>query len=400
MREFKKDFIVVGGGIVGLTIARALKLKYPNAEIVVLEKESVLGLHGSGRNSGVVHSGIYYPPNSLKAKICVSGAKAMKAYCEEYALPLLRMGKVIISTKEENDSQIDMLYQRAITNGVNVSIVDRQALAAIEPEASTRAETALHSPDTAVVDPSAVIQAVQAELWRLGVEILFDVKIKSVFPDHSEIHTNIGKFVYGKLFNATGQHSDHIAHLFQVGRRYTMLPFKGQYYALADNSHFSFNGLIYPVPDMNMPFLGVHTVKTAHNKIYFGPSAVPAFGRENYVGFKGVEPNESVKIIRLLLAQYYYNNQGFRNYAHSEAVRIFKSKFVEAIQALVPRLRGADIIGSSKVGLRAQLLDLDKKELVGDFVVEAKDNTVHVLNAVSPAFTCSFGFAQWIVDNY
>ncbi len=392
-----RDFVVIGAGIVGLTIARLLKMQNPNAKVVVFEKEGLLGLHGSGRNSGVLHSGIYYAPDSLKAKICVSGSQKMARYCKDNNLPFNNMGKVIISTKPENDKQIDVLHARAIANNVNAKVIDREELRNIEPEANNRAEKALYSPTTSVIDPKSVLGFIHQEISELGVELIFGLQIKLVDSDASTIKTNHGEFKYGKLFNAAGQYSDKVAHLFGAGRRYTMIPFKGQYYALKNSENFTFNGLIYPVPDLNMPFLGVHSVKTINDEIYFGPSAVPALGRENYSGIEGIRLSESMDIALHLLKQFYYNKQGFRSYAYEEATRIFKRNFVKGVKALVPNIKSSSINMSSKVGIRAQLVDTQARELVTDFVVEHKDNATHILNAISPAFTCSFSFAEWVV---
>jgi len=396
----KADYIIIGGGIVGITIARALKIKEPDSTVTVLEKENSLGVHGSGRNSGVVHSGIYYPPGSLKARICTSGARSMMDYCSINDLPMDRMGKVVVSTKPENDKQIDMLYDRAIANGVEVSLLDSNQLRELEPHANRRCGKALYSPNTSVVDPKSVLECIRKEVLLLGVKIKYDCKVISADPDHSKVMTAHGGFIYGKLFNTSGQYSDKLAGLFQVGKNYTMLPFRGQYYKLKNTDKYVFNGLIYPVPDLNVPFLGVHTVKAVNGDIYFGPSAVPALGRENYSGLKAIEASDCFNIAYQLCKQFYYNNQGFRKYAKDEIVRVFEKGFVDGVRDLVPEVDRKDIVKCDKVGIRAQLVDLSKQELVSDFVVEKKENTVHVLNAVSPAFTCSFSFAEWIVNTF
>ena len=396
----QSDYIIIGGGIVGLTIARALLMKDAAATVLVLEKEERLGLHGSGRNSGVVHSGIYYSPETLKAKICTSGARAMIDYCENNNLPMDKMGKVIVSTKPDNDSQINFLYERAIANGVKVEVLDKKQLKEREPHANSRCEKALYSPNTSVVDSKSVLEHVRKEFVSMGGDIKYGHKVIDADPDASKIITTHGIFFYKKLFNASGQYSDKVAKLFQVGKAYTMLPFRGQYYKLENIKKYDFNGLIYPVPDLNFPFLGVHTVKTVSNEIYFGPSAIPALGRENYSFFKNIEISDSVNITYQLFRQFYHNRQNFRKYAKEEIIRVFDRGFIDAIKSLVPDISKKDIVKCNKVGIRAQLVDLSKKELVGDFVVEGKDNTVHVLNAVSPAFTCSFAFAEWLIEKY
>jgi L-2-hydroxyglutarate oxidase len=187
-------------------------------------------------------------------------------------------------------------------------------------------------------------------------------------------------------------------HAFGLGERYAMLPFKGLYWKLAPDALLTINGPIYPVPDLNVPFLGVHFTKRVDGEVHLGPTAIPAFGRENYAGLTGLAPAEIVPILSRLLGQYWGNKQGFRAYAHAESLRFFKTRFVEAAQALVPGLEGRHLIKSDKVGIRAQLLDKEKGELVMDFLVQQAPGSTHVLNAVSPAFTSAFAFARLVLD--
>jgi L-2-hydroxyglutarate oxidase LhgO len=393
------DAIIIGAGITGLSIARELKRQSSGISILILEKEQRLGAHGSGRNSGVLHSGVYYPETSLKAKVCGRGAAAMAAFCEEYDLPINRIGKVIVPVRGEDDPQLELLYTRANNNGANVSMLDEFQLRDIEPEARSATGRALYSPDTAVVDPKSILECLYTLLRSEGVDILFNSPVLKADPDKNQVEISPDKkFTYGRLFNATGQFTDRIAHIFGIGKKYTLLPFKGIYYKLCKGSGLHINSLIYPVPDLNVPFLGVHSVKSIDDEIYFGPTAVPAFGREHYQGLKGIELQDGLSISYHLLQQYVRNRQGFRQFAHEEAGRFMKKKFTEAAQVLVPNLRQEHLVTSNKIGIRAQLLDREKHELVMDFLIERKDNTVHVLNAVSPAFTSAFEFAKHVVS--
>ena len=393
----KYDYIIIGAGITGLAIARELIDGEPDATVLIVDKETGSGAHGSGRNSGVLHSGIYYDEHSLKAKVCADGAKELAQYCDDNNLPIDRMGKVIVPVREADDPQVDLLYHRGKANGANVSIIDRQQLKEIEPEAATMSGRALHSPDTAVIDPLAVLEQLVQELTKKGVEIQYSSPVLAADPDNSTVHINGRNVRYNQLFNATGQFADHIASMFGVGSQYTLLPFKGIYYALDEQSNIHLNGLVYPVPDLEVPFLGVHSVRTIQGKVYLGPTAVPAFGRENYNGLRGIEPGKAISISYQLAQQYVRNNQGFRKFTHDEAGRFLKTKFVEAAKMLIPRLRKAHLQPSDKVGIRAQLLNKQSHELVMDFLVERKDNTVHILNAVSPAFTSAFAFARHVI---
>jgi len=393
------DLIILGAGITGLSVARERIKIDPDCRILVIEKERRIGMHGSGRNSGVLHSGIYYPSDTLKAKFCSEGSKLMASYCEKYNLPLMKCGKVILPTKSEDEDQIDLLYKRGVKNGASVKIISQKELREIEPEASTIAQRALYSPNTSVIDPYAVLSKIQSELNNSDVIILFNEKVISANPDQSTITTNKdNNFKYKHLINCTGQYSDVVSKLFNVGKKYTLLPFKGLYYGLSKNSNIRLNGLIYPVPDLSVPFLGIHSVKLVNGSVYFGPTAIPAFGRENYQGFEGVNIKDASSISYHLLRQYISNKKGFRAYTHQEASRFLKSEFLKSIQSLVPNLSSNDLVISHKVGIRAQLLDTKHNELVMDFVVEKVDNTTHVLNAVSPAFTSAFSFAKYILN--
>jgi len=392
------DYIIIGAGIVGLTVARELRRREPNAAILMLEKEQEVGMHGSGRNSGVLHSGIYYPEGSLKAKMCSSGSKLMAEYCDNNKLPIARLGKVILPVREDDGPQLSLLFNRAKANGARVELLDEKQLQALEPSTRTATGKALFSPDTAVVDPKAIVKHLLVELQGMGVEVQFGAKIVHVDAARSLLRSNSGDHGYGWLFNSSGQYADKVGKLFGVGDSYTLLPFKGIYYRLSPASKVVCNGLIYPVPDLNVPFLGVHYTKKIDGNVYLGPTAVPALGREHYRGIEGLDLIESVSILFRLGQQYALNRQGFRNFSHAEALRFFKPKFAEAARSLTPALNDGDLLASDKVGIRAQLLDLKKHELVMDFVVENGENSTHILNAISPAFTSSMSFAKYIVD--
>lgn len=400
MPDFHYDYAVIGAGITGLAIARSLAKAHPGATIGLFEKEPRPGLHGSGRNSGVLHSGIYYPETSLKAQFCAEGSRQLAAFCEDQGLPVCRMGKVIVPTRPDQDGQLDLLYRRGLRNGAEVRIIDGSELKAIEPEAATVSGRALHSPGTAVVDPAQVLQRLCRLLAAQGIGFHYNCELTAVSPEQNRFLTRAGDTVfYGALYNAAGQHADRIAHLTGTAGEYTLLPFKGLYFSLDPRSNIHLNGLIYPVPNLNVPFLGVHSVKKITGEIYFGPTAIPALGREHYSALEGLEPFEATKILANLAIQYWQNRQGFRTYAHAEAARFLKSRFAAAARILVPKLKTAHLLPSAKVGIRAQLLNTRTRQLEMDFLVHRRDNTVHVLNAVSPAFTSAFPFADHVVNS-
>lgn len=398
MKVLYVDFAVVGAGIVGVAIARELKRRHPGASIAVFDKEKSPGLHGSGRNSGVLHSGIYYPEQSLKAKMCADGARLMGEYCDVHGLPIRRLGKVIVPTRPEEQGMLEILMQRGRANGADVAMLDAQQLHDIEPDVRSATGMALHSPRTAVVDPKSILLHMVGRLAEEGVRFCFGAGLECADAQDSSMTIGGERVGYGVLFNAAGQHADRVAHLFGAGTDYMLLPFKGIYYHLRADSGIRCNGLIYPVPDLNVPFLGVHFTRKIDGDVFLGPTAIPAFGRENYRGLVGLDLRESLQILYRLAQQYALNRQGFRRFSHAEALRFFKGRFVEAARALVPGLRAGHLEASDKVGIRAQLLHVGSHELVTDFVVERRCNTVHVLNAISPAFTSAMSFAKHIVD--
>lgn len=395
------DFIVLGAGIVGLSIARELKNRNPKLKILVIEKEKELALHSSGRNSGVLHSGIYYPPNTLKAKVCVEGSKELARYCEEKKIPLLKLGKILVPTRLEDDKQLDVLYERGTANKVNVDWLNSEELRKLEPEARSASGRALFVKSTSVSDAKKVTQSVAEDIKLLGVEIVYDQKIIKVDNQNKTLTSSDSKsYHYGHVINTTGLHADSVAQLFGVGHNYTLLPFKGLYWRLREDSGIKINHLIYPVPDLRVPFLGVHTTTSVDSKVYLGPTAVPAFGRENYHGLDDVSFAELCKIVYLITGQFINGRDGFRRLAWQEGTRYFKGQFVEAAKALLPRLKSEHLVRCDKVGIRAQMFDKTQKSLVMDFLVERGPNSTHILNAISPAWTSAFAFARFVLDEF
>jgi len=375
------DTIIVGGGIVGLAIARELLSRDPKQRIAVFEKEPELGKHASGRNSGVLHSGIYYPPASLKGRLCTEGSRLMREYCDERKLPIARIGKVIVPANDADDAQLEVLLERARANGARAEIVAD----AREYEPEARPGRALFSPDTSVVDPKRILASIADELRAAGVEFVFNREV-----------TEIDRGTYGFLVNAAGLHADRIARPYGVGERYTILPFRGRYYKL--HAPFVIRRLVYPIPDLRVPFLGVHFTNAVDGTTYIGPTAMPALGRENYSGVHGIRIGDATSIATTIVRQYASNKQGFRTLLHHEAARLLKGNFAAAGRALVPRLETKHLTPSTKAGIRAQLFDRVKNELVMDFVVERGERSLHILNAVSPGFTTAFSFARFALD--
>lgn len=392
------DFVIVGAGIVGLALARELRRAHPTAGILVLEKELGLGQHASGRNSGVLHSGIYYAAGSVKGRICAQGARELAQYCDEERLPISRCGKVIVPAADGDDAQLDELLRRATSNGVRAEIIGERPLREIEPETRSYSGRALYCLDTAVVDPKAILQRLSRSLLADRVQVLFGHPAERVDVGTGTIHVRGSSVSFGHLFNAAGLHADRVARAFGAGARYVILPFKGLYRRLLRESELHIRGLIYPVPDLKVPFLGIHFTRAVGGDTYVGPTAVPALGRENYEGIHGIKLWEALSIGSRVVGQYIRNRQGFRRFAHTEALQVMKGAFVRAAQALVPRLQPQHLTRSAKVGIRAQLVDRTTHELVLDFVVESVGRSTHILNAVSPGFTSAFPFARMVLD--
>jgi (S)-2-hydroxyglutarate dehydrogenase len=396
----RADFVIIGAGIVGLSVARALAAQYPQKKIIILEKERKLGLHASGRNSGVLHSGIYYQEESLKAKFCREGAQLIARYCDEYTLPIHRTGKLIVPQSEHDIPVLDMLYQRAQNNGAKVSLMTANDVKSLEPSVRVIGDNALFSPETAVVDPKAILLHVYQNLLSKQVAFYFNSYCTQVNTKQRMVTAGRHVISYGHLFNTAGLHADTVARACGLEDRYTMVPFKGLYYELLPTSTIQVKHLIYPVPDMNVPFLGVHVTRDIQGKVYLGPTAIPALGREHYRGLDGLDVPDACRTLWVLGQQYRHNKQGFRRYAHQEIPRFLPSRFLASVQALIPALRKRDVARSTKVGIRAQVLDKQKQELVMDFLVRKTAHETHILNAVSPAFTSAFSFANYVVDGF
>lgn len=392
------DWVIVGGGIVGLTIARHLRTRFPKDSIAIFEKETSLGAHASGRNSGVLHAGIYYTPGTLKARLSVEGAQLLRDYCLERSLPFMACGKILVPMEASHQRQISTLVKNALSNGVSVQVLDRVELLKREARLAPHIEEGLYSPDTSVFAPLSVMKSLADELIQkslalyMGEPVLqFHMKTRSLKTPHST-------YSYGHLINAAGAYAVDIAHAYGVARQYSILPFKGSYYKLKPESAEKIRHHIYPFPDLRLPFLGVHFTKSLDGTVYVGPNAFPAFGLENYRSLKGVDWNRLPSFFSKLAWQYFKNENGLRQHIHNEVYRFSKSNFLKEAKKLVHDLQADDLLPTSKVGIRPQLYNKSDRSLVMDFLIEKGPHSTHVLNAVSPAFTCSLSFAKFLVE--
>ncbi len=396
--QLRCDYLIIGAGIIGLALARELKARFPAAAILVIEKEADVAYHGSGRNSGVLHAGFYYTADSLKARFTRDGNRMLKEYVKQRGLAINECHKVVVASDESEIEGVRELQRRGERNGVEVRIIDEQELAEIDPNARTTG-IALYSPSTATVDPAQVCHALRADLEKAGVRFLFGQGYVGR-QGQSAVVTAAGVTIEsGLIINAAGLYADRIARDFGFSRNYTIIPFKGIYlkYTGPDKPVCT---NIYPVPNLKNPFLGVHYTVTVDGAIKIGPTAIPAFWRRNYAGLEHFSMGELMEIIGWEARLFLGDNFGFRSLALSELKKYDRSYFTGLATKMVKQIDTSGFNQWSKPGIRAQLLNTTTKELVQDFVVEGDGRSVHVLNAVSPAFTCSFPFAAWVVDTY
>ncbi len=394
----QSDYLIIGAGIIGLAIARELRSRYPKASITIIDKEPDVAYHSSGRNSGVLHAGFYYSADSLKAKFTRDGNFAMKEFCRQKGLKLNECEKVVVA---KDESELEPLYEldrRGKRNGVDVKIITEAEMKEIDPNAKTF-KFALYSPSTATVDPTELNKAVRDELLDHGVKFMFGEGYKRKV-DGNTIETTGGKRLSAnKVINTAGLYADKIARDFGFSQHYTIIPFKGIYlkYTKKDKP---IKTNIYPVPNLKNPFLGVHYTITVDGTIKIGPTSIPAFWRENYKGMDNFKAGEMGNVLGWESRLFLSNAFGFRGLAFDEMKKYNKSYFVNLATSMVHHIDKSGFTEWSKPGIRAQLLNTKTLELVMDFVVEGDSTTIHVLNAVSPAFTCSFPFAKWVVENY
>jgi L-2-hydroxyglutarate oxidase len=396
MARKNSDFLIIGAGIIGLSLARELRRIFPDKKIIVIEKETDTAMHGSGRNSGVLHAGFYYSANTMKAKFTRDGNSEMSAYCVANGLPVNRCRKVVVATNEEELPALFELGKRGRDNGVDVKLIDEKEVAAIDPNARTY-KNALYSPTTSTIDPIAICNSLKNELTGGGVEFHFSCAYLKNLKSNA-VQTGRGVFEAEFIINAAGLYADTIARDFGFSMDYVIIPFKGIYLKYKNERPVTTN--IYPVPNLKNPFLGVHFTITVDGTIKIGPTAIPAFWRENYQGLGNFKAGECMQILLEEAGLFLRNDFGFRSLALQEIKKYNKKYLVGLASRLVKSIDPAGFKAWSRPGIRAQLMHSRKKELVQDFVVEGDARSVHVLNAVSPAFTCSFPFSRWVVENY
>jgi (S)-2-hydroxyglutarate dehydrogenase len=388
------DLAIIGGGIVGLATARALLERFPSLRLVLCEKEAELGTHQTGHNSGVIHSGIYYKPGSFKARLCVEGVRLMMDFCDTHGIKYDRCGKVIVATSEEELPRLRNLYERGVANGVpGVAMIDAARAREIEPHVS--AVAAIHSPNTAIVDYSEVTAALGRELISRGVTIEYNFPVSSITRVRGggvAVSTQHHTITAGRIVNCAGLYSDVVARLAGAPTEVQIIPFRGEYYFLRPEREGLVKGLIYPVPDPEFPFLGVHFTRTIHGEVEAGPNAVLAFAREGY-RWSSFKPLEFAGTLRY--AGFWSMARKYWKVGAWEVQRsLLKKKFVESLQRLVPELKSEDITPGGS-GVRAQAVRPDGA-LLDDFSIVTSAEAIHVLNAPSPGATASLAIGRHI----
>lgn len=386
------DFLVIGGGIIGINIARELKKLFSDSKVILIEKERECGLHASGRNSGVLHAGFYYSPDSLKAKFTRLGNKLLTEYCETKKIAINKCGKLVVAKDSSDLMFLDELLKRGKINGIELEEISEDEARKIEPRVKTF-QRALFSPTTSTVDPYEVLQAMKYDAINEGIEIHSDARF--IKKNSKNILTSKSNYQAGYIVNASGLYADKIALEFGFSERFRILPFKGLYlYSNEPSGAIRTN--IYPVPDLRNPFLGVHFTVTVDGRIKIGPTAIPAFWREHYRAFENFKFSELMEIINREIGLFVSSNFDFKRLAFEEIMKYSRSHMVSLASSLIKNINEEHYMKWGKPGIRAQLLDIKEKKLEMDFVVEGDDKSMHVLNAVSPAFTCSIPFSQYV----
>jgi L-2-hydroxyglutarate oxidase len=388
------DCLVVGGGIVGLATAAALLEREPDRSVLVLEKEQMWAAHQTGRNSGVIHSGIYYKPGSLKARLAKEGNRSMVEFCQTHRLPYEICGKVIVATENAQLPLLENLYQRGLQNGLEVSRLEAAQVREIEPH--VRCLCGVRVPSTGIVDYKQVCAKLAEAIRQKGGQLRLGTEVRHIRERSRTqlVETNQGAFEAALLVNCAGLHSDRVARLNGVSSDAKIVPFRGEYYELRPDRRYLVKTLIYPVPNPAFPFLGVHFTRMIDGSIHAGPNAVLSFKREGYrkTDFSLRDFSEVMLFPGFWRLAARNAREGLKEMVRS----VSKAKFVQSLQALIPEVRPEDLVPSA-AGVRAQALRRTG-DLVDDFLILDAPHAVHVCNAPSPAATASLEIGKSIAE--
>lgn len=395
MSPQRYDVAVVGGGIIGLATAMRLTQAFPRHKVAVLEKEPGIARHQTGHNSGVIHAGIYYAPGSQKANFCSTGGKLLREFCDRHAIPYQMCGKVIVATSEAELPRLEELHRRGAANGAEgLEVIGQARLRELEPHAA--GIRAILSPNTGIIDYAMVAQAYATEMREGGGDLLVDSKVHGITRRDGALHleTSRGDVSAKYLINCAGLQADSVARMMGVDVGVRIIPFRGEYYSIrAERSHLV-KGLIYPVPNPRLPFLGVHFTKRVSGVIEAGPNAVLAFARE---GYKKTSLSLGDTVGTLTYPGFWRMSMAhWKTGVHEQYRSLVKAAFVRSLQTLVPEIRSEDL-DDPGAGVRAQAVDR-KGRLLQDFSIAETEGAIHVLNAPSPGATSSLAISRYIVD--
>ena len=392
------DQIIIGAGIVGISLGLALLERDPSRKVLIIDKEGKPGIHASGRNSGVLHAGFYYSPDSLKAKFCRLGNLELRKFCKENNLQILETGKVVVCQDKQDIARLEELYRRGVANEVNIEILDSKDLEKIEPAAQT-VDKFIWSPTTAVGNPKDVINKLAEKFTKSGGSFSFNAQVQLIEKDNEVlVKTKTAMYNTKSIINSAGAYAADLAKQVNVGTEYVCLPFLGAY---KKSKLLSINPkrLVYPVPNPVNPFLGVHTTITLNNEIKIGPTAFPVIGKEQYKLTDGFNLKELAEFFTSTTALLKSDSVDLLSLAKEEALKLFKKPLLNRTRKLSNSLDSNTNWVKYPSGIRAQIINTETKAIEMDYIVESDKNVVHILNAVSPGWTSSIPFAHWVVEN-
>ena len=392
------DYVIIGAGIIGISLGIELLTQKPTKKILIIDKETRPGVHASGRNSGVLHAGFYYSPDSLKAKFCKQGNLELKKFCNTNNLEVKETGKVVVCQDKNDVTRLMNLFERGIANGVEIELLESKELSRIEPAAQT-VDKFIWSPTTAVGNPKEIIKKLAEKFTKMGGLFRFNSRVKLINKSNEVLIEGDGYILSAtSIINSAGAYASELAKQVGVGHEYVCLPFLGAY----RKSEFVAGNpkrLVYPVPNPINPFLGVHTTNTLFDEIKIGPTAFPVIGKEQYKfldGFNAKELRDFYLATKTLLKSDSVNILGL---AKSEGIKLFKRPLIKKAKRLTNALDLNQKWKNYPAGIRAQIVNLDTKVIEMDYIVRSDKNVVHILNAVSPGWTSSIPFSRWIVEN-
>ena len=396
MHPQKCDVLIIGGGVIGLSIGIACLESKPSQKVIIAEKEKTLGLHASGRNSGVLHAGFYYSPDSLKAKFCREGNQELRRVAKRHGIPVRDVGKVVLARNSVENERLDKLFEQGIKNGVDIELKTADELKFLEPLAVTHGRF-LWSPTTGVSDSKAINAALLQDFISLGGKIDFNTKVKLI-QKNSEIIDGANQYEAKHFINSAGAQSDRIARALGVGLEYAMLPFMGVYRS-TEEKYLPLQRLVYPVPHPINPFLGVHFTLSLDDRVKIGPTAIPVLGREQYSLRAGWSASDFVQTLKSAKSLTLGNSHDLTALLKSEWPKLIQNQLVGKSAELVPSAIQVTEWTRNPPGIRAQLVHLPTGKLEEDFVVRSKWNSTHILNAVSPGWTSALVFGRAVAES-